>query len=460
MSALVGDEEDEWRGHPASVSPEMHEYAAMGGRDSMSDEGPVFTPASSLQRILTYTADRFQPGSIKGSVFTLIAAVVGAGTLSLPFALSQAGLLLGVFFLLAFAASAVFSIHMLIVARDESGVTTYRGLAEAAGGRRFGAFSQVLLLLYTFGTTTGYIIAAGNLVKLCLQAVGAHLAAVLADAHFYMVTLALAVAYPLSLARSMSALRFTSVLGTACVVYLTLALTGYYLAECHSQPHGCVWNRLPAAALWPKHVGDVFRAVPLSLFAYTCHCHVLPIFVDLQRPSPRRMYKILRRSIATAATVYVLAAVSGYLLFLEDTKGNILLNDFHHSPPIVAAGIGMAVTVMLAAPLIAHGFKGEVELLLFDGKQPSYLRHVLTISLLFAVATGVAVSVGNLATVLSFLGATVNPIMCFVIPTYVFCALVPNTPLYKAQKIIAVAICVAIVGACVASLVALFDPYF
>ena len=102
-----------------------------------------------------YLQDKFQAGSIKGSIFTLIICIVGAGALSLPWAFrydnfinilipsfgcvtiySVSGLLLGSLLLLLASGFTFLSLHFLVY----SGLyikerPSYRNLALAAGGK-------------------------------------------------------------------------------------------------------------------------------------------------------------------------------------------------------------------------------------------------------------------------------------------------------------------------------------
>eukprot|EP01084_Bolivina_argentea_P232785 392246_1 len=63
-----------------------------------------------------YLQDKFQAGGIKGSVFTLIICIVGAGALSLPWAFRVSGLGLGIILLLLASTFTFLSLHFLVYA--------------------------------------------------------------------------------------------------------------------------------------------------------------------------------------------------------------------------------------------------------------------------------------------------------------------------------------------------------
>ena len=76
----------------------------------------------------------FSPGSIKASVFTLIVSIVGAGMLSLPFALQQSGLLIGILLFIIGAVASYFSLRIIVVSASYSGRSTYGTIAYALLG--------------------------------------------------------------------------------------------------------------------------------------------------------------------------------------------------------------------------------------------------------------------------------------------------------------------------------------
>jgi amino acid permease len=56
----------------------------------------------------------------------------------------------------------------------------------------------------------------------------------------------------------------------------------------------------------------------------------------------------------------------GYFTFLSGTKPNYLLNDYHHSVPVVLAAIGLCLVCSLAIPLFIHAKRRSITTLYFD----------------------------------------------------------------------------------------------
>ena len=95
-------------------------------------------------------------------------------------------------------------------------------------------------------------------------------------------------------------------------------------------------------------------AVPLVVFAYTCHPNVLPVYIELQSPSARRMDKVIRRSVLIAVILYLSLGIFAVLTFGNDTRPNFLYNDYHHSAAILIGCAGFTAAVVITVPLFVR----------------------------------------------------------------------------------------------------------
>jgi amino acid permease len=96
----------------------------------------------SLRRVRSL--DQFNPpfsshtrqGSVYGGVMNLVGTIIGGGTLSLPWAFRQSGVLIGLIVLGLSAISCDVSIYFLLsAARRSGGMRTYDEVVDAAFGR-------------------------------------------------------------------------------------------------------------------------------------------------------------------------------------------------------------------------------------------------------------------------------------------------------------------------------------
>ena len=78
---------------------------------------------------------RFEEGSVRGSVFTLASATLGAGALSVPFAFKSMGIALGSVLILLCAVTTIFSLRLLTMARTRTGLSSFEEITQRLYGR-------------------------------------------------------------------------------------------------------------------------------------------------------------------------------------------------------------------------------------------------------------------------------------------------------------------------------------
>jgi Transmembrane amino acid transporter protein len=104
--------------------------------------------------------DILVPGGSAGmfpTMFNLANTAIGAGTLAIPFAISQAGLALGVIVLVVCGIMAAFSSNLLMVSAEYAGGSSYKDLAVSAFGRWGARTVEASLVLLTYGTLCAYL---------------------------------------------------------------------------------------------------------------------------------------------------------------------------------------------------------------------------------------------------------------------------------------------------------------
>lgn len=122
---------------------------------------------------------------------------------------------------------------------------------------------------------------------------------------------------------------------------------------------------------------QVLASFPVIVFAYTCHQNVsyherflyyvlltdfkmFSILNEIKDNRPTRTTGVVTGSIGTAASIYVLVAITGYLSFGDNVVGNIV----SQYTPSVASTIGRAaivVLVMFSYPLQVHPCRASVD---------------------------------------------------------------------------------------------------
>jgi len=411
-----------------------------------SDSGRVLTKEQQWSPFLTpylLIKKHMEPGSLKTSIFTLVVAIVGAGTLSIPYAFRKTGLLVAFLMLTLCGLAAFFSLHCLVTSsRFISEEASYRSLALKSMGVRGAQFAQVCLLLNVFGTAISYLVAAASILELVFDVIFKHGTPTLLTQRNLVCFIGSLIVFPLALNRQMGALRFTSLSGITCVSYLVFAIIYEYFNLC-SDYDTCFWSSKSNISTEDIAVSDwesVMRGVPIFVYGYTCHPNVLPLYLELQRRSTKRMHKVMRTGLSFAWFLYILVGAFGFLTFRHATDGNILTNDFHHDAVVVIGAIGMVVSVTFTIPLFIHAFRYNFSSLVMQTDYLETKQHFTITLVCMALVTAIAAFVSDISTVFGILGSTVNPTICFILPGIFYCKLCPAT--FRRKKIIIIAISV------------------
>merc|ERR1712087_313387 len=132
------------------------------------------------------------------------------------------------------------------------------------------------------------------------------------------------------------------------------------------------------------------------------------------------MQKVIVSGIGVGVFSYIVVAVSGFLLFLDECEDNILTNDFSGAPEMVAAQVLFTLAMILAVPLFINVMRRNVLSLCANGKGSVdvWWQHVLVTALILGVNVGIAIAVPNFSTIFGFVGSTVNPITGYLLPTF------------------------------------------
>ena len=116
-------------------------------------DGTEYRPSDTRKSII---ARAFAPISIKGAIFNLLAAALGSGILSYPFAFRASGILWGSFLLAVCTCFAYISLNLLIIASDNmpdpNVQPSYLSLAFASGGQKLMIFTQIIISLQLCGS--------------------------------------------------------------------------------------------------------------------------------------------------------------------------------------------------------------------------------------------------------------------------------------------------------------------
>lgn len=394
--------------------------------------------------------------SIISSNINLVNTIIGAGTLAMPSAMSHFGVLLGVILILWCGLTSAFGLYLQSRCSRylDRGTSSFFALSQITYPNAAVVFDAAIAIK-CFGVGVSYMIIIGDLMPGVSEAFGSADSGFpfLADRRFWITAFFLLFIIPLSFPKRLDSLKYTSLVALVAIGYLII-LVVYHFAADEIPNKGDIrfitWEG-PVAAL---------SSLPVVIFAYTCHQNMFSILNEIKDNSPASVVTVIGSSIGSAASVYILVAITGYLTFGSDVKGNIV----GMYPQSIASTIAKAAIVALVTfsiPLQIHPCRASVDAVLrwrpgnsnnggssasprgssaAAGSQPllpsanspttpmvldshgapvvamSELRFALITSTILVLSYVTALNVSSLDRVLAYVGSTGSTAISFILP--------------------------------------------
>lgn len=296
----------------------------------------------------------FEPGGAASTGFNVCSATLGAGTLSFPSVMRDAGVVLGILMIAVAVLSCTYSIRLMLLISDRvPGGTSYVTLSRFLLGRVIGAVVAVVLILLMFLVAVLYVAFVQGQMSVILGMWPSFPVQGIWGSRLLTLFLWLAAMLPLSIPKEVNALRYASVAGVASVVAVVFAVCVHAsLAPLSSTSPSAAST--PPIPLFRWSVAGMYQ-LPTCAFAFLCHCNMFMIYYEM-RPMPRslpRMTKITTTSLTMCAALYAAIGIAGVAEFGDGTRDNILLNYPDPSAQwYIAAAFGaVGVTLTMAFPL-------------------------------------------------------------------------------------------------------------
>ncbi|KAF3778968.1 Sodium-coupled neutral amino acid transporter 3 [Nymphaea thermarum] len=369
--------------------------------------------------------------SFQGAVLNLSTTIIGAGIMSIPATVKVLGVVPALLVILVVAFLSDVSIEFLLRFTDAGTSTSYSGVMSESFGRLGRLILQMCVAITTMGTTTVYLIIIGDVLSGCMSE-GSVNVGLLQEwfgtrwwntREWALLFTCLLVLLPLVSFRRVDSLKFSSGLSVLLAVVFVLASAAMALMALFT-------GRTEKPRLFPKitdqsSVFKLFTTMPVLVSAFTCHFNVHHIKIELRKPS--QMNAVARSSLLLCTIIYGATGFFGYLLFGEETMGDILsnFNAYSDSSPLSVllkdvVRLSYAVHLMLVFPLLNFSLRINIDELLFvKVKKPLALDTrrfgIITVSLLASIYL-IAISIPTIWIVFQFIGSTTAVSIAFIFP--------------------------------------------
>jgi sodium-coupled neutral amino acid transporter 11 len=256
---------------------------------------------------------------IMGTSSNLVVSIVGAGIVGIPYAMQQSGLVAGFVMVILVAFLTEKSLRLLIETAKHIDVPSYETLFEACFGL-VGFYSMcATMFIMSYGAMVSYLMIMKDTL--------AGLVGVAADDYpmkrAVLVISTLVVALPLSCQRDMADLAKTSRISVSFYLCIVSFILVFSPVQEKVAENGGLYEVLSHSIYRPD---TFFVGLGVLSFAYVCQHSAFILAGSLERPTNKRWSQVTLISLAFSGLLATACGVSGYLGFLEETKGNVLIN--------------------------------------------------------------------------------------------------------------------------------------
>jgi amino acid permease len=238
----------------------------------------------------------------------------------MPAAMSHFGVVLGVLLIIWCGFTSAFGLYLQgrCARYLDRGTSSFFALSQLTYPNAAIVF-EAAIAIKCFGVGVSYMIIIGDLMPDVAESFGSGDLGLpfLDDRRFWITAFFLLFIIPLSFPKRLDSLKYTSMVALAAIGYLVLLVVYHFAAD--EIPN----DRDIRIITWEGPVA-VLSTLPVVIFAYTCHQNMFSILNEIKDNSPGSIVGVIGSSIGTAASVYTLVAITGYLTFGNDVKGNIV----------------------------------------------------------------------------------------------------------------------------------------
>ena len=172
--------------------------------------------------------------------------------------------------------------------------------------------------------------------------------------------------FPVSLPRTLSALRFSSFFSFIISLYIVFAIVIICLSSRSVTPDLGEAFKIGIENFNISVMG-VFNSIPLVIFSYMYQTNIPMVYTELKDKSLKGMWQVMLIGTAAATIAYLLAGIFGYVAFASNPEVATLMgmqNILQCYPGMTANYIslfGILIVILFATPLTILPCKDTIE---------------------------------------------------------------------------------------------------
>ncbi|XP_055026015.1 probable sodium-coupled neutral amino acid transporter 6 [Misgurnus anguillicaudatus] len=363
--------------------------------------------------------------SFASSAFNLMNAIMGSGILGLAYAMANTGIIGFSILLLVVSSLAAYSIHLLLLLCDKTGISSYEALGEKAFGRPGKILVAFTILIQNIGAMSTYMfILKSEIPPTITSFMSTEVSGKwYEDGVILLILITVFVVLPLALLPKIGFLGYTSSLAFLFMLFFTVVVViKKWSIPCPLPVNSTVSLILNTSECTPQLFvisSKSAYAIPTMAFSFLCHTTVLPIYCELHRPTKRRMQNVTNVSIFLSLVLYLISALFGYLTFYAHVDSELLRGYDTYLPRdalVMSVRFAILLAVLLTVPLIHFPTRKSLLMLFSGARDSSWLSHCLSCFFILTLVLLLAIFVPDIKNVFGVVGSTTSTCLLFVYP--------------------------------------------
>jgi amino acid permease len=307
-----------------------------------------------------FEGDQVRRGTISSARFNILSTMVGGGCLSLPLAFQQSGnSLLGPLMLIVVAFISDFCFRLLVASANRldpphqyrPGKHSFESITSAAFGPKAYVMSMTLVTAMCFFGAVGYSVLLRDMVEPINDLIQLHIPSEWLHKNLTLFTVMVAVT-PLCTLQTLTALKSCGAASMMSILILGSCIV-FRSIQCNMDAPEPFYKYL---TFFPENPRELLDAVPLYISCFVCHYNILPVHNELREPTSKRVSWWLRSTTWFAGILYLIMGFAGsaygHCTATGRVQGNVLL-DFDEDDPLLLVGrMCLALTITLAFPML------------------------------------------------------------------------------------------------------------
>ncbi|KAE8540974.1 hypothetical protein D1P53_002327 [Cryptococcus gattii VGV] len=340
-------------------------------------------------------------GSLLDAVTNMANSIIGAGIIGLPYAVSQAGFVMGVFLLIALAFISDWTIRLVILTSKLSGRESYTETMHHCFGPIGAMAVSFFQFSFAFGGTAAFHVIIGDTIPRVISYIFPSFAEnaflrLFVNRQAVIIICTLFISFPLSLHRDIVKLSKSSSFALVSMVIIIVSVLFRSVAVDQSL-------RGSSSDMFSIVKPGVFQAIGVISFA-------------INIPTLDRFNMVTHISTGISLIACLLVAVCGYVVFTNKTEGNILNNFSSEDWLINIARFCFGANMSTTIPLEVFVCREVIEETFYKSKPFSKLRHVIITSAVVFTTMGLALTTCDLGVVLELAGGLSASALAFILP--------------------------------------------